>query len=708
MTPVVLLALSALQMAGGLTCPTLMEAAGHLDGLVYVSPMAGSEWQSPESRVILRFDGPVPPDLRVEAAGSSTGRAALESYRPSDGSTVVLIPERPFAEAETVTVSAGSRTCGTATWEFATRPFEPVIPEEVRTRFLEADGLFPDAVSPSSEPAPAAPAPDSRAVAVPSDFPGLVFTPLGTQAPGNFFFAPLYPTGSNPSSYMIVTDETGQILFYRHAHNWILNVEVQPDGCLSFSKGGSSIGVSWIELDQTYTQADEFAVVGYPTDIHDFTVTSDDEILLVGEDWRQIDMSQIVPGGQPDAMVMGLLVQVQDRNHVPVFQWSSLDHIDITEACSFVDLTADYVDYVHCNSLDEDGDGGLLASCLALCECLKIDRQTGGIVWRLGGVLSENSDFTLVGDPLSGFSNQHHFSHTTGNRYTVFDNGTFHSPQISRGLEYQLDLGAMTAVIYWSYSVTGLYGSHFGSTQRLPDGSHVVDWGDVIGSTPRADITEIGTDGNPTVRVRFTPFNLESYRAFKFDWVGQAVVPYLVAEIITGETAVTLTYNVFSDIQYQSYDIYTGTSPGSLSFLQNTPQKQIKVWSLPLGWNYFAVVARDSQGVPTGFSNTDSALVTWTGLDDMEESLPHAPELGVSPCPASTQAVFDILSPTAGAVDLDLFDLAGRLVGGVQHLNCAAGPNECLVGLESLPSGIYTAVARGSGWAASTRFAVVR
>lgn len=684
---------------------TLEDARGELADLVYICPSAGSDWQSRETCLILGFEGHVPEGLRLEATGSISGAIRLIRYFPEDETRVVYLPEAPLEPGEMITVTAGTPSSGPFEWTFTARPFDPLVESDARP------GGWPTDEAPDPLPLPPSPPQadsGSREVALPSDFPVLVFTQLGTQAPGNLFFAPIYPTGGNPSSYMVITDGIGQILFYRHAHTGIFNVEVQPDGCLSFSSGSAAGGdVSWLELDDTYTTVDSFSVIGYPTDIHDFTAAQNGNVLLIGEDWRQIDLSGIVPGGQPDAMVLGLLIQEQDRNHVPVFQWSSFDHFEITDACSFVDLTADYVDYVHCNSLDEDADGDLLVSCLSMCECTRIDRQTGDLVWRFGGYMSENPDFTIVNDPLGGFSTQHDFRHSTGNRYTVFDNGRFHSTQASRGLEYELDLQEMTATLVWSYQVPGLYASHLGSTLRLPNGGHVIGWGDVQGTSTRPDITELGPGGSPVLRVRFQPINLESYRAYKFDWIGQALRPYLVAEIIAGETCVTLTYNVFSDVEYPTYDIYTGTSPQNLSFLTSTSQKQIKVWQLPPGWNYFAVTARDAQGVETGYSNLDSALVTWTGIS--QGTAPIAPlRLSVSPCPAGEAATICISSPEETAFRIRVFDGAGRMVMPQGILNCLPGDNELALPVGGLPAGIYLVEAKSCSDRAVARLVVLR
>ena len=204
-------------------------------------------------------------------------------------------------------------------------------------------------------------------------------------------------------------------------------MEVQPGNLLTFGTRLAGNTITWLVMDDTYAFQDSFRVIGYNTDIHDISMRENGNTLLIGVDARYIDMSLVVPGGNPNALVLGLLVQEQDENHVPIFQWSSFDHFEITDAAHFVDLTAAVVDYVHCNSIAEDLDGNILLSCLALGECTKIDQTTGDIIWRFGGLDADSSWFTMIGDPLGGFSAQHDFNSFEPGMYTVFDNGRFHS-----------------------------------------------------------------------------------------------------------------------------------------------------------------------------------------------------------------------------------------------------------------------------------------
>ena len=48
-------------------------------------------------------------------------------------------------------------------------------------------------------------------------------------------------------------------------------------------------------------------------------------------------MSQITPGGSPDAVVTGLVVQELDASKNVIFQWRTWDYLPITD--SYIDLT---------------------------------------------------------------------------------------------------------------------------------------------------------------------------------------------------------------------------------------------------------------------------------------------------------------------------------------------------------------------------------
>src|SRR5690606_1178007 len=63
------------------------------------------------------------------------------------------------------------------------------------------------------------------------------------------------------------------------------------------------------------------------------------------------------------------------------------------------------VDHTHMNAVTLAPDGDLLLSSRQFSDVLRIDYETGSVVWRIGGPSDPYSEFTFIDDPFSGFSN---------------------------------------------------------------------------------------------------------------------------------------------------------------------------------------------------------------------------------------------------------------------------------------------------------------
>ena len=88
-----------------------------------------------------------------------------------------------------------------------------------------------------------------------------------------------------------------------------------------------------------------------------------------------------------------------------IFLWDAYEQIpDYIPYTELENLTGSSFRYPHMNAIDIDDDGNILLSCRHLSTVFKIERNTGNILWELGG---HNSDFTFANDPLDGFRNQH-------------------------------------------------------------------------------------------------------------------------------------------------------------------------------------------------------------------------------------------------------------------------------------------------------------
>jgi hypothetical protein len=230
--------------------------------------------------------------------------------------------------------------------------------------------------------------------------------------------------------------------------------------------------------------------------------------LLLSYDPQPVNMSTVVPGGSPNALVTGLILQELDEDKNVVFQWRSWDHFQITD-CLGIDLTRANIDYVHGNAIELDADGNLLLSSRDMSEITKIDRITGATIWRWGGI---HNQFTFVGDTLQ-FSYQHAIRRNASGTYTLFDNGNLHTPKFSRACEYALDVPNHTATLVWSYrNSPDTYASAMGYVERLENGNTLVGFG--VG---KPDLVEVDAEGEEVLRLSL-PVGSSSYRSVRATW----------------------------------------------------------------------------------------------------------------------------------------------------------------------------------------------
>jgi hypothetical protein len=266
------------------------------------------------------------------------------------------------------------------------------------------------------------------------------------------------------------------------------------------------------------------------------------------------------------------------------------------------------------NAIDIDEDGHILLSSRHISEITKINRDTGEIIWRLGGI-AKNNDFTFINDNFdpNGPFNQHAIRHTGTNRYLMFDNGNLHTNpnQASRAVEYQLDLNAMTATVVFQYPATqthSYYSHYMANTQRLPNGNTLINW--AIGSLPK--LTEVRPNGTKAFEMNWVD-GYEAYRVWRCPWQGMALKPNLIIE--TPPDNITLLFNKFGDPNVDYYNIYGGTTPQPTTVIATSTSTLKQLFEgLENGIRYyFRVTAVDINDTESDYSNEESAVVSFTG-----------------------------------------------------------------------------------------------
>jgi hypothetical protein len=344
---------------------------------------------------------------------------------------------------------------------------------------------------------------------LPSDFPTFQIQVFDNPAAGKIFMCP-FLRGTPRYTYLTILDENMTPLYYSRRPESMNDFKLQPNGLMTFFDTRTRC---FYAMNSAYVIIDSFRCAnGYVTDGHDFQILTNGHAFLMSYDIQVVDMSVIVPGGNPAAMVSGVVIQELDENKQLVFEWSSWDHFAITDA-THEDLTAATIDYVHANALEVDADGNILLSARNMDEITKIDRSTGDIIWRLGGI---NNQFTFINDSIR-FSHQHDIRRLPNGNITMFDNGNFHAPPFSRAVEYRLDEQRRTAELTWEFrNSPSIYAFATGNVQRLPNGNTLISWG-----TTNV-ITEVRPDGTKTLELILSPL-FTVYRTFRFPWTSTDV-----------------------------------------------------------------------------------------------------------------------------------------------------------------------------------------
>ena len=322
-------------------------------------------------------------------------------------------------------------------------------------------------------------------------------------ANGRLFVAP--SSGPGQRGAMIVDDSGELVWFHPVAHKAVTDFKVQSfhgQPVLTWWEGKVKHGIGdgeWVVVDPSYRELTRFgAARGLPADLHEFVITPQGTALVTSNELRGHVVGGVV---QELALPGGRLL----------WEWHSLDHIGVDETM-IKGKPGSRFDYFHINSIDVGADGNLLVSARNTWAAYKIEKRTGRVLWRLSG---KRSDFTL--GKGARFEWQHDVRHHAGGLVSVFDNAAAPAkePQ-SRALLLALDEPRMRATLVRAYvhRPEHVLSHYMGNAQVLANGNILVGWG----GSPF--VTEFDREGAIVFDARL-PEGGQSYRAFRFAWVGR-------------------------------------------------------------------------------------------------------------------------------------------------------------------------------------------
>ena len=379
---------------------------------------------------------------------------------------------------------------------------------------------------------------------LPADFPAFTVTTYNTNAVGDgYIFLTVTETSTNVGYYAMILKNDGTPVWYQHTPDVAIDLKVLPDGYLHYGQfyhtlswtGGGDVYHQILDngynLKETITTGN-----GYLPESHEIQVLPNGNVLELSYYQSYMDLSKIATGAYPNALVAGAVIQELNAQRNVVWQWRSWDHYDFKTYYgpalaigAMATVRNPVIDSFHINSITLDNDGNLLISNFMM-DVEKINRQTGQVMWRLGGFANQ---FTFVGEnpqQAAAHFSGHHLTRLANGNILIFCNADQQATRSSKIYEYKLDETNKIAQLVWSYTpATPWYSWHAGSAQRLDNGNTFIGWGGGgivagVGGLTNNQVpacTEVTAAGQVVFEIKFNDPLVNSYRAFRFPYPPQ-------------------------------------------------------------------------------------------------------------------------------------------------------------------------------------------
>jgi hypothetical protein len=342
-----------------------------------------------------------------------------------------------------------------------------------------------------------------------------------------FLAARTYISSGVPQSGLMVIDRTGSLVWFRPLDSAPFDFRPQAyrgTQALTWWQGdvvdGYGQGVGEI-ANGSYKQVMRVnAGDGLRADLHELRLTASGTALITAYEETTADLSS-AGGSKAGKLLVGHAQEIDLATGRVVFDWSSADHVPLTESYQSVPHTGPY-DYFHINSIAQFPNGDLLISARNTWAVYRVDRATGRVIWRLNG---KKSDFAMGegarfywqhdAEPHAGNAASTSVSASGAFTMTVFDDGASPSEENqSRGLVLDVDPAHHRASLRRALlHPAGFLAANQGNVQLLADGRAFVGWGN------QPYFSEFSADGHLTLD-GVMPLGYHSYRAYTADWKG--------------------------------------------------------------------------------------------------------------------------------------------------------------------------------------------
>lgn len=440
----------------------------------------------------------------------------------------------------------------------------------------------------------------------PADVPRMVIHTETDEASDDYIF--LASVFGRFPNYLLIFAPDGELIYYQRTEGNGVDFKPQPTGMLTWQIQNSHVHNI---IDSTYTEIDTIPSLGdAESSGHELVITEDGRALrTMYEHGVPYDLSGI--GGAADAIMIDCIIHEQDSDGNTTFEFRTSEHLApdnlVTDPQN---LGSTENSPYHCNSVKYTDDGNIIISYRHRSQIVKVNYETGEVMWKLGGL---DSDFTFTND--DGFTYQHDAQEHPNNVITLFDNRVNLTPEYSRGVRYQLNFDTMTAERIWEYRhPQDLYTPVIANMQTLPNGNSLISWG--VSDMNDTNSNILATEVTPDNEVAFE-FGLDvgaaSYRVIRASWVGNPAAPP-VLDVSVGSDQLTFYMSWNGATEHHTYRIYEGEQglyENRIAEVERTGFETIATVDLPPrdGDYFYRIEALDAAGTVLGTSRADSVHI---------------------------------------------------------------------------------------------------
>ncbi len=545
---------------------------------VSVFPSPGSRVATEKTQITFR-GVPIAQLGHITVKGHLSGTHSGRLRADSDGQGGSFIPNRPFAAAERVSVTASGvsiRGGKGGSYSFITaRPGLTLIPNHLPGARRVPGDIMQFKSRPDLTPASVKILTRTAGIGTDDVF-------IGTQ-------------GGPITNGAMMLDPSGRLIFYRGApkDQQVNDFRVQTlagKPVLTWWQGKFALGVG-LGSDYVYdTRYRRVATIhagnGLAADLHEFQLTDHGTALITAYQPVMWDARSAHASSQQDTLDC-VVQEIDIKTGLVLFEWHSLDHVSVSDSYGNRPTAASQpYDYFHINSIQQDTDGNLVVSGRDVSAGYKIDHATAKTIWTLGG---KHSSFKIP--TADQFAWQHDIRMRSASTVSLFDDGAGDQAthKASRMEVMSLDFTHHTAHAVASFGHTPSVLSFFeGNAQLLPNGSYFVGWGQ------NGYFTQFDAQGHVQFDMTFVDKN-GSYRGYRFPWSAHpANLPAVAVTKASGKDTVYASWNGATGIA--AWRFLSGSSASHLSTATTTKYRNFETSATIPAAAYVAAEPLDSQG----------------------------------------------------------------------------------------------------------------